>query len=37
MAKDLFHEAVRQALLTDGWLVTHDGYRLLTDFIPRHP
>ncbi|MBO0932491.1 element excision factor XisH family protein [Fibrella aquatilis] len=33
MAKDLFHEAVRQALLTDGWSVTHDGYRLMTDLL----
>ena len=24
MARDLFHQAVREALETDGWLVTHD-------------
>jgi hypothetical protein len=24
MARDLFHQAVREALETDGWLITHD-------------
>jgi XisH protein len=28
MAKDVFHDIVRQALEKDGWLVTHDPYRL---------
>lgn len=28
MARDIFHQAVREALEADGWLITHDGYRL---------
>lgn len=28
MAKDIFHNTVRQALEADGWLITHDPYRL---------
>ena len=28
MAKDIFHEAAKQALINDGWLVTHDPFRL---------
>ena len=28
MAKDVFHDIVKQALENDGWLVTHDPYRL---------
>lgn len=28
MAKDLYHEHVKGALEKDGWLITHDGYRL---------
>jgi XisH protein len=28
MAKDLFHEAAKQALINDGWLITHDPYEL---------
>ncbi|ELS30334.1 MULTISPECIES: XisH protein [Pseudanabaena] len=28
MAKDLFHNEVRIALEKDGWLITHDPYRL---------
>lgn len=28
MARDLFHEAVRQALLKDGWTITHDPYEI---------
>lgn len=27
-AKDIFHEAVKQALVKDGWTVTHDPLRL---------
>lgn len=33
MARDLFHDAVREALLADGWSITHDGYRLITDLL----
>jgi hypothetical protein len=25
-ARDIFHEAVRQALITDGWTITHDPF-----------
>jgi hypothetical protein len=28
MARDLFHHAVRHALEKDGWVVTHDPYKL---------
>ena len=28
MAKDIFHDAVKKALEKDGWIVTHDPYRL---------
>ncbi len=28
MAKDLFHEIVKTALLKEGWTITHDPYRL---------
>ena len=28
MAKDIFHNAVKKALEKDGWIVTHDPYRL---------
>ncbi len=28
MAKDLFHEAVKAALLKEGWTITHDPYEL---------
>ncbi|MEB3280097.1 MAG: XisH family protein [Lyngbya sp.] len=28
MAKDLFHDAVKTALIKDGWRITHDPYRL---------
>lgn len=33
MAKDNFHEAVVAVLETDGWKVTHDGYRIITDLL----
>lgn len=33
MAKDVFHEIVRNVLEADGWLITHDGYRLVTDLL----
>jgi hypothetical protein len=33
MAKDIFHDVVRQALESDGWRITHDGYRLMTDLL----
>ena len=28
MAKDMYHEAVHNALLKDGWTITHDPYRI---------
>lgn len=28
MAKDLYHDAVKKALINDNWTITHDGYRL---------
>jgi hypothetical protein len=28
MAKDFYHENVRQALEKDGWLITHDPYQI---------
>lgn len=28
MAKDIFHETVKRALEKDGWVITHDPYRL---------
>ncbi len=28
MAKDIFHDTVKKALEKDGWLITHDPYRL---------
>ena len=30
MAKDVFHDIVKEALIKDGWLVTHDPLTLLT-------
>lgn len=33
MAKDIFHEAVREALIKDGWTITHDPYPIrIMDF-----
>lgn len=32
-AKDLFHQIVKDCLETDGWIVTHDGYRLATELL----
>ncbi|AFY87535.1 XisH protein [Chroococcidiopsis thermalis PCC 7203] len=28
MAKDIFHDPVKLALQKDGWIITHDPYRL---------
>ena len=28
MAKDIFHDTVKKALEKDGWIITHDPYRL---------
>ncbi len=28
MARDLLHEIVREALIKDGWTITHDPYRM---------
>ena len=33
MAKDNFHQAVVSVLENDGWKITHDGYRIMTDFL----
>jgi XisH protein len=33
VAKDIFHDIVKESLVTDGWQITHDGYRLLTDLL----
>jgi hypothetical protein len=31
MTKDLYHQTVKQALVSDGWNVTHDPYYLDID------
>ncbi len=28
MAKDIIHDAVKQALIKDGWVITHDQYNI---------
>lgn len=28
MAKDIFHEIVKEALVKDGWIITHDPFKL---------
>jgi len=33
MVRDVFHEVVRNAMIADGWTITHDGYRLITDLL----
>jgi hypothetical protein len=38
-ARDLYHDAVRTALIKDGWTITHEPYRLIVDretgaFVP---
>lgn len=33
MAKDFYHDNVRQALEKDGWKITHDPYRVSVDDI----
>ena len=33
MAKDLYHNLVKEALITDGWTITDDPYRL--DWTPK--
>lgn len=33
MAKDFYHDNVREALEKDGWVVTHDPYRVKVDEI----
>ncbi len=33
MARDLFHQAVWEALEVEGWTVMNDGYRLLTALL----
>ncbi len=32
MAKDIFHNHVRQILINDGWTITHDSYRIEEKF-----
>lgn len=29
MAKDKFHEAAKNALINDGWTITHDPYKIM--------
>jgi XisH protein len=33
MAKDVFHSIVIESLVQDGWEITHDGYKLLTELL----
>ncbi len=33
MARDLYHKNVRQALESDGWLITHDPYPIKIDDV----
>jgi XisH protein len=33
MAKDIFHEIVKESLIAEGWEITHDSYRLLTELL----
>lgn len=33
MAKDFFHSVVRNALEKDGWLVTHDPYKMKVEDV----
>ncbi len=33
MAKDFFHDVVRNALEKDGWLITHDPYKMKVDDV----
>jgi predicted transcriptional regulator YdeE len=36
MAKDIFHDAVKQGLLKDGWTITHDSYTInIPEFRPK--
>ena len=38
-ARDLFHDAVRNALIKDGWTITHDPFRLSwggRDLLEKH-
>ncbi len=34
MAKDIIHDAVKQALIKDGWVITHEPYTLIFDGEP---
>lgn len=27
-ARDIFHDAVKKALIKDGWTITHDPYKI---------
>ncbi len=33
MAKDIFHEIVKDSLIAEGWEITHDSYRLMTKLL----
>lgn len=33
MAKDAIHNAVKNALIKDGWIITADPYRIKTDDV----
>lgn len=33
MAKDIYHQIVKEALLKDGWTITHDPYLLSRNFV----
>lgn len=33
MAKDIYHESVKQALIKDGWKITHDPYALTINIV----
>ena len=36
MTKDIFHEAVKKALIKDGWTITDDPLRLIIERRRRH-
>ena len=36
MAKDFYHDNVREALIKDGWRITHDAYRLEIEDVTYH-
>ena len=32
MAKDIFHDIVREAIEKDGWTITNDPYQIITSW-----